>query len=265
MKPLEPSKPVYGHAAFREATEDCLRPGGVALTARGLDLCGFSAGQRVADLGCGPGVTVRLLLRRGLRAVGVDVSPVMLAEAAQRLAEEPEAYPESSRDCPSGSLLAGRLERLPLRDACMDGLVCECVLSLSPEPERALADMARVLRPGGRLLLSDIIVRKGNVFAEDAANASGQGCARGAVTLALLRERLEHAGFQLVAVEDHSRLLAELAGRLLFQGVPRSALLDWMGRAGERTGGNPCGTADGCVCGRKRLGYAMVIGKKRLS
>ncbi len=227
--------PLYERASFRDATADCLRPGGVALTERGLGLCGFHAGDRVADLGCGPGVTLALLASRGLRCFGMDMAAAMLHEAARRRASP---------------LVAGRLEQLPLRDSCMDGLVCECVLSLSSGPEAALGDMARILRPGGRLLLSDITVQDGG----EAAGA-GQGCARGAVSPAVLRDRLERAGFRVVEYEDHSRLLAELAGRLLFQGVPRSALLDWMG-------GCPSG---GGACGGRRLGYGMFIGERVLS
>ncbi|MFR8054756.1 MAG: class I SAM-dependent methyltransferase [Bilophila wadsworthia] len=79
------------------------------LTERGLAHCAFGVGERVADLGCGPGVTLALLAERGLSPVGMDRSAAMLQEAERRLSGVP--------------LLAGTLEGLPFRDACMDGIV----------------------------------------------------------------------------------------------------------------------------------------------
>lgn len=223
--------PLHQREPFRLATGDCLRPGGLELTAHGLAQCVFGPGDRVADLGCGPGVTLALLAEQGLRPVGMDRSPDMLQEAKRRL---------------SGvGLVAGVLERLPLQDACMDGVVCECVLSLSPYPEQALGEIVRVLRPGGRLLLTDITAREGGGMA-------GQGCARGAVSMDVVSDRLARSGFRILVAEDHSRLLAELAGRLLFQGVPRSALLAWMGAC---SGG-------GSTCSGKRFGYGLFVAEK---
>ena len=158
MIPQHREEPLYQRELFRLASADCLRPGGVELTERGLAHCAFGGGERVADLGCGPGVTLALLAERGLSPVGMDRSAAMLQEAERRLSGVP--------------LLAGTLEGLPFRDACMDGIVCECVLSLSYTPERALGEMGRVLRSGGRLLLTDIVVREGS------HGAGGQGCAR---------------------------------------------------------------------------------------
>lgn len=220
--------PLYQREPFRTATGDCLRPGGVELTAHGLEACGFRTGQRVVDLGCGPGVTLALLRERGFRPVGLDASPSMLEEAARRV---------------SACLAAGTLERLPFRDACMDGIVCECVLSLSEAPEQALAEMRRVLRPGGRVLLTDILLREG-------PGRRGRGCARGAVPPAVLAERLERRGLAVTLYEDHSRRLAELAGRLLFQGVARSELMAWLGRCPEG------------ACSGTRLGYGLFVAEK---
>ncbi len=224
-------KPLYESPLFREAADGCLRPGGAALTRRGLALCGFRAGERVVDVGCGPGVTLGLLEAYGLHAVGVDSSPTMLREARQR-----SALP----------VAAGYMGRLPLRDGSVDGVICECVLSLASSVEEALSDMWRVLRPGGQLLLTDIVLR------EKREGSTGQGCAAGALQVGDLMRSLCGQGFRIREAEDHSRLLAELAGRLLFQGVPRADLLAWMGV--------PCG-GSGCHSS-SRLGYWMFVAEK---
>lgn len=224
-------KPLYERPAFRRAVEDCLRPGGPDMTRYGLAHCGFVPGQRVMDVGCGPGVTLGLLEESGLEAVGVDRSSAMLREAARRGGLR---------------LAAGTIQRLPVRAACVDGVVCECVLSLSPSMREGLAEIRRVLRPGGRLLLTDIVAR------EEGASG-GEGCAAGAVSPEEVMGHLKDQRFRIIRAEDHSRLLAELAGRLLFQGVARSDLLAWMGR--------PCGGgSEGCF--GKRWGYWLFIAEK---
>lgn len=74
MIPQHREEPLYQRELFRLASADCLRPGGVELTERGLTHCAFGVGERVADLGCGPGVTLALLAERGLSPVGMDRS-----------------------------------------------------------------------------------------------------------------------------------------------------------------------------------------------
>ena len=75
MIPQHREEPLYQRELFRLASADCLRPGGVELTERGLTHCAFGVGERVADLGCGPGVTLALLAERGLSPVGMGVPP----------------------------------------------------------------------------------------------------------------------------------------------------------------------------------------------
>ena len=85
MIPQHREEPLCQRELFRLASADCLRPGGVELTERGLTHCAFGGGERVADLGCGPGVTLALLAERGLSPVGMDRSAAMLQEAERRL------------------------------------------------------------------------------------------------------------------------------------------------------------------------------------
>lgn len=104
-------------------------------------------GQHWLDAGCGSGRFTRLLASRGATALGVDAAAGMV-EAASRL---------SSTEDLAGKLQFRQIEtiaRLGLPDACLDGVLCNSVLEYLPDPDVALAEMVRVLKPGGSLLIS---------------------------------------------------------------------------------------------------------------
>lgn len=98
----------------------------------------------VADLGCGPGFLLERLAAAGRAAVGVDHSPRMLEAAARR-----------TQGLAGVSLRLGDLEHLPLRDAEADAAVLSLVLHHLPRPKAVLQEAARVVRPGGRLVIAD--------------------------------------------------------------------------------------------------------------
>ena len=102
-----------------------------------LDAAGVAAGVRVLDLACGPGHIAAAAAQRGAQVTGVDFSPQMLAQARRR-------YPDIA-------FQAGDAEALPLADASVDAVVMGYALFHFARPERALAECARVLRPGGRV------------------------------------------------------------------------------------------------------------------
>ena len=111
-----------------------------------LDLLGGQAGARILDIGCGDGALVRALAARGAAAVGVDPDPAMLAVARKRAAEA---------DIPA-TFLEGRAESLPFPDASFDAVTAMTVLCFVPDAKGAVREMARVLRPGGRLVLGEL-------------------------------------------------------------------------------------------------------------
>lgn len=102
-----------------------------------LDAAGVAEGVRVLDLACGPGHIAAAAARRGAQVTGIDFSPQMLAEARHR-------YPDIAFE-------AGDAEALALADASLDAVVMGYALFHFARPERALAECARVLRPGGRI------------------------------------------------------------------------------------------------------------------
>ena len=111
-----------------------------------LNLLGDLAGARVLDIGCGDGALVRAFSARGATAVGVEPDPAMLAAARKRAAEAHI----------STTFLEGRAESLPFPDASFDAVTAMTVLCFVPDVKAAAREMARVLRPGGRLVLGEL-------------------------------------------------------------------------------------------------------------
>ena len=127
---------------LRAVIGDAIRPGGLDLTERAVDFCGFSKGAGIVDIGCGFGTTLNHLRdRHGFRVCGIDMSARMLSENRR------QPVIQAVADC------------LPFGAGVFDGIFCECVLSLLPLPENALREFHRVLQPGGYLVLSDIYLR----------------------------------------------------------------------------------------------------------
>jgi SAM-dependent methyltransferase len=231
-------QPLFAWTDFQRITGDTLRPGGITLTARALDFCDLPQEAAVVDIGCGRGATARLLAARGHRVLALDPSEQMLSWAHA-----------------AGVLpVRGRAEALPLAQGSVDAVFCECVLSVTGAPSTVLAEAARVLRPGGWLVLSDLYRHEpGPAAFSFAAAATGQqaasatqqvisdkhisqqaisqqnalhqgDCIAGAMPLEQLSGHLRQAGFAVHTFEDHSRLLAELAGQLIFAGLPAAEL-----------------------------------------
>ncbi len=100
----------------------------------------------VGDLGCGTGQLSHTIAPYAKRVIAVDASPDMLDAARQRL-----------RDAPNVDIRQGELESLPIENEELHAAMLSLVLHYSPEPARALADVARVLRPGGRVLVVDML------------------------------------------------------------------------------------------------------------
>ncbi|MEQ9640575.1 MAG: class I SAM-dependent methyltransferase [Alphaproteobacteria bacterium] len=111
-----------------------------------LELLGDVAGLDVLDVGCGDGALTYALSRRGAHATGLDPDPLMIAEAGARA----EAASVSI------DLVRGRAEALPFADETFDRVVAVTVLCFIPEPDRAIAEMSRVLKPGGRLVIGEL-------------------------------------------------------------------------------------------------------------
>ena len=229
-----PTERPYERADVRRATGGAIRPGGLTLTERALDLLPFAAGSMLLDCGCGAGATVARLDDAGFCALGIDRSPVLAGEAAHKI---------------PGRVLLAEAGRLPLESAVFDGVFCECVLSALPDAGAALAEIARVLAPGGFLVVSDLYLRAGSPV----CGGQGLGCAAGAVARDVVEDRFLRHGLTPVLFEDHTKLLIDLSCRLVLElGSAREVLAVLTGRepACDGTGAKPS------------LGYGLWIGRK---
>jgi arsenite methyltransferase len=158
-------------------------------------LAELRAGESVLDLGSGGGLDVLLSARRvgptGM-AYGLDMTDEML-ELARRNA--------AAAGAPNVVFLKGDIEAVPLPDASVDVVISNCVINLSADKRRVLAEAFRVLRPGGRFAVSDIVVR-GEVPPEVRRSMElWVGCVAGALEERQFAALLVEAGFEDVSIE----------------------------------------------------------------
>jgi len=158
-------------------------------------LAELKPGETVLDLGSGGGIDVLLSARRvgpAGKAYGLDMTDEMLA-----LAEENRRRSGLS----NVEFLKGEIEAIPLPDASVDVIISNCVINLSGDKDRVLKEAFRVLKPGGRLAVSDVVVRGEVPAAIRRSMELWVGCIAGALSEDEYRSRLANAGFANVDVE----------------------------------------------------------------
>ncbi len=182
----------FGRPLYGESETDGL-PAEAVLASLGcgnpLAVADLHEGERVLDLGSGGGIDVLLSARRvgatGF-AYGVDMTDDMLALARANAAKAGAANVE---------FLKGEIEAVPLPDGAVDVVISNCVINLSTDKPAVLAEMFRVLVPGGRIGISDVVAED-HLSAEDrAAAGSYVGCIAGALSRSEYLEGLAAAGF----------------------------------------------------------------------
>jgi SAM-dependent methyltransferase len=158
-------------------------------------LAELKPGEIVLDLGSGGGIDVLLSAKRvgpTGKAYGLDMTDEMLALAREN---QKKAAVENVE------FLKGEIENIPLPDASVDVIISNCVINLSADKERVISEAFRVLKPGGRLAVSDIVVR-GEVPAQVRRNVElWVGCIAGAMQETEYIQKLECAGFVDISVE----------------------------------------------------------------
>ena len=173
-------------------------PEGAALASLGcgnpIAVADLLPGETVLDLGSGGGIDVLLSAKRvgpTGHVYGLDMTDEML-DLARRNAAEAGAT--------NVTFLHGHIEQIPLPDASMDVIISNCVINLSVDKAAVFAEMHRVLRSGGRIGISDVVVDNDLDPALIAEQAARIGCVAGALTFDAYRDQLANAGFTNITV-----------------------------------------------------------------
>ncbi len=159
-------------------------------------LVSLQEGETVVDLGSGPGLDSFLAANavgETGKVIGVDMTHEMLEKARENARKDGYENVE---------FRLGEIENLPIADASADAIISNCVINLSPDKRRVFQEAFRVLRPGGRLVVSDIVLEGELPQRIRESAAAYVGCVSGAVLRADYFRMLEEAGFEEIEVES---------------------------------------------------------------
>jgi arsenite methyltransferase len=158
-------------------------------------LAQLQPGEIVLDLGSGGGIDVLLSAKRvapGGKAYGLDMTDEMLALAREN---------QKKAGVQNVEFLKGTIEEIPLPDKTVDVIISNCVINLSGDKDRVLREAFRVLKPGGRFAVSDVVIRGEVPAAVRKSMELWVGCIAGALLESEYREKLRAAGFESIEVE----------------------------------------------------------------
>jgi SAM-dependent methyltransferase len=203
---------VFGAALYEGSEQDA---SGEAAVAASLG-CGvptavadLKQGETVLDLGSGAGADVLISARRvgpAGRAIGLDMTDEML-ELARRNAHE--------AGLENVEFHKGYIEQIPLADASVDVVISNCVLNLSGDKPSVIREAARVLRPGGRFTISDVIADEDMDDATRADMQKWTGCIAGALTRAEFEAALGQAGLVDIDINQTHRVHEHAASAII--------------------------------------------------
>ena len=174
-----------------------------------LVFSGVEKGQTVLDLGSGAGIDLLIAAKKvgsTGRVIGVDMTDEMIAHARKNIAATGATNIEVRK---------GIIEELPVEDASVDWVISNCVINLSPDKEAVFAEIARVLKPGGRISISDIVADDLPDWLRQSAAMYG-ACVAGAVSETAYLDGLRRAGLTDVEVTE----------RLVYDAVQIQALVE---------------------------------------
>ncbi|PIQ45813.1 MAG: hypothetical protein COW04_05580, partial [Deltaproteobacteria bacterium CG12_big_fil_rev_8_21_14_0_65_43_10] len=245
-----------------QVLENTLHPGGLKLTERLAGVAMLKPGCKVLEIGCGKGITALFLARNyGCSITGIDISPIQIALARERAKNENMVGKTSfiTADC----------QELPLFTDLFDMVFSECSISLVQNKKRILDEIWRVLKPGGRLTITDLVQRDNEVTKEPSkatplfiSSFALFPCIDNAESLKGYRKLLKSVGFQDIYTEDCSIALKEAFFRMRLRFGRMDTLWKEIGCACD-TCGNPI-PPDECQKQRRKtsIGYALITATK---
>jgi SAM-dependent methyltransferase len=245
---------AYSSDAVALLLGDSYHPGGTTLTRRLADALTLSPGERVLDVASGRGTTALLLAGAyDARVDGVDYSAASAALARETAQAAGLAL--------KARFTTGDAEQLPYPDSAFGAVVCECALCTFPDQAKAAAEFARVLRPGGRLGLTDVTADAGRLPPELTGLSARIACIADARPLAGYARILAAAGLRVLVTERHDlamlRMIDQIEARL---NLMHMTAPDRLAAAGLDSGAAPhvLGAARAAVAAGA-LGYALLI------
>jgi SAM-dependent methyltransferase len=174
-------------------------------------------GERVLDLGSGGGIDVLLSAKRvgpTGRAIGLDMTDEMLALAQRNAAEAGVTNVE---------FLKGHIEAIPLPAASVDVVISNCVVNLAADKSAVFREIARVLRPGGRIGISDIVAEDHLTTEQRAERGSYVGCIAGALSMSEFKAGLRDAGLTDISLTPTHAVAEGMVSAIARATKPRSA------------------------------------------
>ena len=242
---------AYGSAAARFLVGESFHPGGLALTRRLIATLPAGPRDTLLDLAAGTGLSAALLaeMTRG-RVVGIDLVRATLAQA----------QPRANRARERLALVCADAEVLPFPDGMIDGVLCECAFCLFPDGDGAARELRRVLRPGGRLALSDVWADQARLPVALRSIEAYLACVAGARPLDELAAVLAAAGFVIERVDREDPALGEMLERIgtrlrLARLLPASPLAEWLDEGETLLAAARRALADGVI------GYGVIIAR----
>ena len=198
---------LYETETLGSFLKDVLHPGGLELTRRAGMIAQVDEECTVLDIACGKGEGILFLGEEfGCQIVGIDLSLRKIADAAAGATQRNLAK--------SFSFLVSDAEDMPFADATFDVVLSECSFSVLPSKEKAASEIARVLKPGGRFVMTDIVLEMdkiGRIPSRSIADTDLMlPCIAGAQSTARYIEIFEMSGLCDPYVEDHSKELKKI-------------------------------------------------------
>ena len=202
---------IYETETLGSLLKGIFHPGGLDLTKRAAEIAQAHAGNQVLDIACGTGGGCCLFAEAyGCTAVGIDISEKKIASAKARTKM---AGLEGQAD-----FIVSDAEFLPFSEASFDLVISECSFSILPNKRQAALEISRVLRPRGRAVIADIVLKGNTPEPEDVCLARSQvplfACVAGAGPLDAYVEIFERTGLHKTRIEDHTVAFKKIAYRM---------------------------------------------------
>ena len=236
---------VYESPEFNRALDEILHPGGLELTARLAEVAHIKPHSLVLDIASGRGTTACFLSQRyDCSIVGIDLSSVSATLAKSKAQNEGMAQ----KVC----FVTADAESLPFADSSFDVVISECAFSLLPDKAVGAKEIVRVLKPGGRLAITDVFLQF-PLSQELKTQAFFDSCFSGAETQEGYRELFDRAGLVVDVIEDHSIELKKITYKLVTGYGSISAFWEQFGKGALSCCGSPGERCDNSGALWKRL------------